>query len=249
MILSVFLCDDNSSDGTGDMLASEFPQVFVTAGNGQLYWGGGMRQAWNLAKSKGEYDFFLWLNDDTFILPNGLRQLWEDYWRISEPALVVGACALPGTKTFSYGGHGDPSPIPPSGKPQKVKYVNGNLVLIPSEIEKKVGPISAAYTHYLGDIDYAMRVRQAGYPCFSSSTYLAECDTNELPNWADPKLPLSRRWKIAHHIKGLALNEYVFFKSYHYGKWVGFKSRMDVYLKIIHPIGYVKLRNLILNKN
>lgn len=246
--LSVFVCDDNSADGSSEMLQSEFPQVQVTKGSGQLYWGGGMRKAWSLAKSSGQFDFFLWLNDDTNILPNGLLQLWEDYEKIKEPIIIVGACSIPGTTTFSYGGHGEPNPIPPAGFPQKVKFINGNLVLIPAEIEAKIGAISAAYTHYLGDYDYALRAQEAGFSCYTSSNYLAECDVNDLPSWYDSRLSISKRWKLAHHTKGLALREYVLYKSYHGGKWVGLKTRLDVYLKLIHPEAYTKFRNFILRK-
>lgn len=231
------------------MLKSEFPMISVVNGTGQLFWGGGMRKAWSLARSKGEFDFYLWLNDDTYLLPNSLVNLFEEYRKVGEKALIVGACTHPSTKEFSYGGHGEPNPIPPSGIPQKVKFINGNLVLIPKEIEQKVGSISATYTHYLGDYDYALRVQEAGFNCYTSSHYLAECETNELPNWADPKLSLAKRWNLAHHTKGLALKEYIKFKSYHSGILVAFKSWLDVYLKILNPQAYVSFRNFILKKN
>ncbi|OYX16981.1 MAG: hypothetical protein B7Z16_10735 [Algoriphagus sp. 32-45-6] len=248
MELEVFLCDDGSTDGTGQMIQTHFPQVNITRGNGQLFWGGGMRKAWKFAKESGSYDFYLWLNDDTLLFPNALIKLWEEYGKAGKNSILVGACSIPGTKEFSYGGHGDPFPIKPNGTLQPIKFMNGNLVLIPSEVEEKIGLISSAYTHYLGDYDYAARAQKAGFTCYTSSEYLAECPQNDLPDWADSNLPLARRWKIAHDIKGLALNEYIHFKSYHQGSWVAFKSRMDVYLKILNPLAYVKLRNFILKK-
>lgn len=248
--LEVFLCDDSSTDGTSQMIQYHFPQVNLTYGTGHLYWGGGMRKAWELSKTHGHFDFFLWLNDDTILYPNALLDLWEEYSRIPEkPGILLGACAIPGTEKFAYGGHNESlRPMPPNGALQKVTYMNGNLVLIPNEIEVKLGMISSNYTHYLGDFDYSMRAQEAGFSCYSSSSFLAECHLNELPYWADPTLTFWTRWKLAHSIKGLALEEYIYFKSYHWGKWIGFKSRIEVYLKLIFPHSYVEFRKFLSGK-
>ena len=249
MELQVFVCDDLSTDGTGQMLQEKFPQVKVTKGNGKLYWGGGMRTAWKMAKSVGKFDFFLWLNDDTVLYPNALSKLFDEYQSIGKPAILAGACIQPGTKLFGYGGHNAQfSPIPPVGTPQQVTYTNGNVLLIPALIESEIGMISSAYTHYLGDYDYSLRAIETGFSCYTSSEYLAECTVNEIQYWGDPNLPFLKRWQLAHAVKGLALNEYIHFKSYHQGRWIGFKSRIEVYLKLLFPTKYAHYRNLILGR-
>jgi len=250
MQLEVFLCDDNSSDGTGQMIRTHFPQVNLTFGTGNLYWGGGMRQAWQHAKAQGSFDFYLWLNDDTVLYPNALQNLWEEFAKLpTQLSILIGACAIPGTQKFAYGGH-DQSirPLPPNGTLQKITFMNGNLVLIPAEVEQILGLISSKYTHYLGDYDYSMRAQQAGFSCYTSTAYLAECGVNDLPYWADPELSFIARWRLAHSVKGLALEEYIHFKSYHWGKWIGFKSRIEVYLKLIFPHYYVEFRKFISGK-
>jgi GT2 family glycosyltransferase len=249
MELMVFVCDDLSTDGTGQLLKEKFPQVKVTTGNGKLYWGGGMRAAWKLAKSLGKYDFYMWLNDDTLLSPNALTRLFADYHNIGKPAIVVGACRQPNTDLFGFGGHDAQFlPIPPVGTPQEVTYTNGNLLLIPALMEAELGMISPAYTHYLGDYDYSLRALEAGFSCYTSSEYLAECTVDKELYWADPNLPFLKRWQLAHAVKGLALNEYIHFKSYHQGRWIGFKSRIEVYLKVLFPTQYVHYRNLLLGR-
>src|SRR5687768_10351924 len=47
--LRIFLTDDGSSDGTGDAVRREFPQVTVLQGDGQQYWVGGTMMAWEAA--------------------------------------------------------------------------------------------------------------------------------------------------------------------------------------------------------
>ena len=43
--LKVYLVDDGSTDGTGDMVKQSFPHVNMLQGDGTLYWNGGMRFA------------------------------------------------------------------------------------------------------------------------------------------------------------------------------------------------------------
>lgn len=243
MSVDVFLCDDGSTDGTGLMLREEYPQVKVCEGTGHLFWGGGMRMAWSQALATASFDYFLWLNDDTFLLPGAFQNIWKDYLNIGRPVVLTAACSIPGAKQFSYGGHGSGSPISPNGKPQEVTFINGNVVLIPSFVVDKIGIISPVYTHYLGDFDFGLRAQKAGIPCFTTSSYYAECAPNQLPYWADPKLSIKERWIWMKSVKGLALEEFIYFKTYHYGSWVGLKTRVEVYLKVLDLTAYVKTRN------
>ena len=245
MSVDVFLCDDGSTDGTGAMLREEFPQVNVCKGTGNFFWGGGMRMAWSHALATASFDYFLWLNDDTFLIPQAIQYIWKDYLDIGRPVVLTAACSIPGAKQqFSYGGHGSESPIFPNGKPQEVTFINGNVVLIPSLVVDKIGIISPVYTHYYGDFDFGLRAQKAGIPCFTTSAFYAECDQNQIPYWAGPALSIKERWKGMKSVKGLALEEYIYFKTYHYGRWVGFKSRVEVYLKVFNVKAYVKTRNL-----
>ena len=72
--IDVFLVDDGCTDGTGEAVRRRFPGVRVIAGSGSLYWCGGMRKAWEEA-AKGDYDAYLWLNDDVVLHEDSLRRL------------------------------------------------------------------------------------------------------------------------------------------------------------------------------
>ena len=76
----VFLVDDNSPDKTGEIVKSCCPDVNVIQGTGSLYWNQGMRLAWQTAASKKEYDFYLWLNDDTLVYVDALETIFSDYY-------------------------------------------------------------------------------------------------------------------------------------------------------------------------
>ncbi|WP_084421473.1 glycosyltransferase family 2 protein [Algoriphagus vanfongensis] len=245
----VFLCDDGSSDGTSQMLSSEFPQVNVVMGDGHLYWGGGMRMAWDSALQSSDFDAFLWLNDDTYLLDNALNSLFEEFEHAGRKSILTAACKGPLTGEFSYGGHLESMiPVVPNGSLQEVYFINGNLTLIPRIVVDAIGLISTKYTHFLGDFDYGVRAKKAGFKCFTTTKYLAECEANPMPDWADSKVPLKTRWKMAHDVKGRAISEYIAFKTYHHGALVGVKSWIDTYLKLIFTDKYVSLRNFLTSK-
>ncbi|MBN3582435.1 glycosyltransferase family 2 protein [Algoriphagus aestuarii] len=246
--IKVFLCDDGSVDGTGEMVQKEFPQVYLIHGTGNLYWNGGMNLAWKRALETDEYDFFFWLNDDTFLIPMAILKMMDYSEELDNKSIISAACAKPGTKEYTYGGHGDPSPVKPNGKLQKLKLINGNFVLVPQMVVKSIGTLSESYTQNLGDFDYGLRAQKAGFTCYLSKEFLGECDYNQGKDWADPKLSLKDRWSIAHSIKGLNMREFIHFKSYHEGKIVGVKSALDTYLKLLAPHQYVLIRNFLRKK-
>lgn len=79
MALDFFITDDGSADGTAEALLGRHPGIRLFKGNGALYWNGGMRLAWSKALH-GAYDFFLWLNDDTFLYPDTLQRLVDTHY-------------------------------------------------------------------------------------------------------------------------------------------------------------------------
>jgi len=61
--LVIYLVDDGSTDGTGEAVADEFPEVKILYGDGSLYWNGGMSLAWHTA-ALDYFDYYIWMNDD-----------------------------------------------------------------------------------------------------------------------------------------------------------------------------------------
>ena len=72
--LTVFLVDDASRDGTAEGVKSAFPQVRLLRGDGSLFWNGGMRMAFDAAM-RGDFDAYIWFNDDSHLDPDALSRL------------------------------------------------------------------------------------------------------------------------------------------------------------------------------
>ena len=171
----VFLVDDGSTDGTGTRVRAAYPSVQVIDGDGNLYWAKGMHKAWETAALEGDWDFYLWINDDVMLKPDAVTRLCSDYTRQTSASVLVGACEYDGKCTYSGTDEKDQR-IVPNGHPQIASgWLNGNVVLVPRLVFEKVGMISADYTHARADYDYAERMKLSGVQFCVSSGYVGLC--------------------------------------------------------------------------
>lgn len=246
--IEVFVVDDGSTDGTGESIKTNYPNVNVINGNGNLFWNKGMRLAWNTASQKIEYDFYIWLNDDTFLYEFAFVELLECYYEAlkleNQNAIIVGACQSSAeSNKFTYGGWTESGPVVPNGKLQTCLYINGNATLISKAIFAKLGNLSSDYTHSIGDSDYGFRAIKAGFNCYTTKIYIATCPSHEnLPAWCNPDLPLIKRWKSLHSPKGLNIREYNSFRRKFWGwKWINYA--LKAYIKTLNPSLYYKISN------
>ena len=246
--IEVFLVDDGSTDGTWEAVSDNFPNVNVIKGSGDLFWNQGMRLAWKTAAKRGDYDFYLWLNDDTLLDASAVEELLIcnqlAIKKSGNPAIITGACRIKeGISEFSYGGQTDSGVVIPNGEIQGCNYINGNAVLIPNEIFKKIGNLSSDYTHGMGDFDYGLRAIQNGFNCYTTRKYIAIYPLNEgVQGWSNPMLSLRKRWELFNSPKGLNIKEYLIFrkKFWKYKWWI---FALKAYARVFSPRFYSKLQN------
>lgn len=227
----VYLTDDGSSDGTAEAIKAEFPQVKILQGNGNLFWVGGMRLAFAEA-IKNSYNYYLWLNDDTFLEKDTLHKLLKIQLYLSEQncenSIVVGTTQDPITRKPTYGGAVKSKKwysnkfefLEPTQVIQQCDAMFGNCVLIPHNVVAKVGNIDAAFIHSLGDLDYALRARKNGCSIWIAPGYVGTCSKNSIRNsWADTNLPLQERLRKVLQIKGFPLKPWTTFCARHSGSF------------------------------
>lgn len=179
--LATMVVDAGSSDGTVEALDSDFPNVRVLRESHQLYWASGMRRA---AEECEEIvrDFDLWLNDDVALAPDALRRMVETASSETD-SILVGALVDSGARP-TYGGllsgrHPlQLQRIGPLNELAECTTFNGNVVLIPREISRRLGPVSKAFVHGMGDIDYGFRATRAGYRSLQVPGVVGICETN-----------------------------------------------------------------------
>ena len=76
--LNVFVADSNSPDNTQTIIEEKFPNVEIFNVGDNIFWNQGMIKAWKRS-IKINPDFFLWLNDDTVLYENSIKDILKDY--------------------------------------------------------------------------------------------------------------------------------------------------------------------------
>ncbi len=230
--ITVYLVDDGSKDGTAEAVQEQFPAVRLLRGDGSLFWNGGMRKAFAAAISTG-YDGYLWFNDDTVLAPDAIDRLLGTArtWQHEHgPAIVVGSVHDAVTGAHTYGGfvmqrHGlsmSLQPIVPDAHHSLAcDSMNGNFVLIPSEIVDVLGNLEVRFRHQIGDVDYGLRARAAGFDVVLAPGYFGCCSGNSNQGtWRDASLSFSKRWKNLMSPKGAPMGEWLLYTRRHYGwRW------------------------------
>jgi GT2 family glycosyltransferase len=225
--LRVVLTDDGSTDGTAHAARELWPGIHVLQGGGSLFWAKAMALA---ASAAGDYDYLLWLNDDVLLDPGALAQLLETYRSLSDSeagdSIVVGALRDPRTGAVTYSGMHRRSrlrpvsftTVAPAGEPVQAETMNGNLVLIPRSVVKRVGEIDADFSHGLADFDYGLRAGYLGCAIWLVPGTLGTCPRNPTEGgWTDPALPLRKRLRLMCAPKGLPPASWLRFTRRHAG--------------------------------
>ena len=224
----VNLVDDGSPDETGSRVQTQFPQVTVITGSGQLYWAKGMALAWKTAVEDGGFDAYLWLNDDVELSENAFPDVLDDFTQIGQAGVLVGSCVdEAGTVCYGCRGVGGVCRVP-TGKPERHQgNICGNFVFVPHEVYQAVGGMAECYHHAYGDFDYAMRLRKAGIPYFLGSKIAGICpDHNPDEGLYSPSL--CRRLKDLFLPKGRNLHDNFIYKFRERGLLIALASCLHV---------------------
>ena len=234
MPVDVYLVDDGSNDGTGDAIKKKFPEVNVINGDGSLFWNRGMHRAWEVAEQY-DYDFYLWLNDDTYIYDYALNMMLEASKQFAYKALIVGAsCESSDNLKTSFGADYKGLPVIPNGEVMQCDSFGGNFVLVPKIIYLKCGKLDPYYRHSLGDIDYAKTVLKNGFNIYLAPMHIGECENDsKIAGWKDFTKPFRERYKILHSPLSYSIpKEFFYFYRKHSNIFIAILHWLSIYSKL-----------------
>ena len=239
--IDIFIADSGTVDNS--LINKYFSNCFIKKINNDLYWNQGMIIAWELAiNSNKNFNFFLLLNDDTFLKPKALSSLINDHKSVDDQSnIIVGTTSY--KDKISYGGRNkiNLKPVMPNGKPQKVRYMNGNCVLIPYSVFLKVGNLNNRYSHSLGDIDYSIRATKKNVSVLIGSEIIGECKPNKTEWYSNRSF--FERVKQLNNPKGFPFNEYLYFNFKNLGLYSAIKLILSTLIILIDPILYSKIKS------
>jgi hypothetical protein len=178
----IWVVDNDSRDGTPEMVRSEFPEVELVASDTNL----GFGAATNLMIRRGRAPYVLALNPDTRITAGVLDRLHE--LMESQPSIGMAGCRLEledgtfdhaarrsfptpmGALAHFTGVGGRPKAPPwlaqyraPSVESGRVDAVNGAFMFIRRHALEDVGLFDEGYWMYMEDLDLCYRFAQAGW--------------------------------------------------------------------------------------
>jgi GT2 family glycosyltransferase len=246
--ISVFLTDDNSSDGTRDAVRKNFPQVTIFKGSGQLFWAGGMRNSWGEAL-KTDPDYYFLLNDDTLLEKDAIIKLLK-YYDIygTEPNAIAIGSTIDHNNEISYGGRllYNQNKVQNYTAYSETEYVdcdlaNANIMLVPREIVERVGILSDQYTHSIADFDYTLKAKKAGFKAVVMPGVLGSCIDDHGNNWKTGKATLKERISYLKSPKGLAYKEYMAFIKHHFPTHAP-EAFFKLWMKTLFPVIWDKFK-------
>ena len=187
----VFLTNDGCTDGTPaavqDVCVGH--ELHIINGDGNCYWAGGMRMAWNKAlKHKNDWDFYLLLNDDTFMENDCFISLLKTHkYSINtygKPGIYSGiTCDTHAKDKITYGGYvwtnyflGRDSILLPTGMPQKCDMANSNIMLVSRPVVEAIGIFHDGFIHGYADFDYSMQAIKKSFPVLVTEKICGSCD-------------------------------------------------------------------------
>lgn len=134
-----------------------------------LGFAGGNNEGIAHAFSTLEVDAVCLLNNDTIITQPFLSVLVEPAYTTTALTGPLIMRKDPPNTVWGIGGHvtrfGRPvmEPVPRSDAPYEVDFLSGCCLCIPRKIWDEVGPLSSDFFLYHEDVDYGLRVKEAGF--------------------------------------------------------------------------------------
>ncbi len=250
----VYLVDDGSTDGTADAVKEAFPQVQVIRGSGSLFWAGGMRMAWNTARSEDTFDAYLLLNDDVELVPTFLNGILEtEKVALSEKGkkgIYTSATFDEHSKKYTYGGAVilqnhfimKAKRIQPTDKPQPCDMTNANILWVDGSVVKQMGIFDTTFTHGIADYDYALSAKKYKIPVYLTPGFGGVCINDHGVTWESGKKSLKQRIQFLKSPKGLAYSEYLYYIRKHFPLYYPYSFTM-LWLKTFFPSIWDRYKN------
>lgn len=218
MKFDYYVVDDGSTDGTSDEIKSRYPFINIIRGDGNLFWNKGMYLAFSSAV-KNKYDYYIWVNDDVEFYEGIFDKMLTLLQKCDEKEIILaGSTVDRDTKMLTYGGVKvlnkykplNYTLVEPGDELKECDTMNGNCVIISSEVVDSIGIIDEKYHHSYGDYDYGLRAKKVGAKLYVYNGIVGTCSRNSLKGTInDDSLSVRQKLKLLKSPKG-----------FHYSSWI-----------------------------
>jgi GT2 family glycosyltransferase len=143
--------------------------------------------------------------------------------------IVTGAMKDPQTGQCTYGGVTKRAGLfidfvltQPGAEPLRCDTTNGNFVIVPRAVARRVGNLSGSFVHQLADFDYGLRAAALGISCWVAPGFVGTCASHAVAgSHLDATLPLRDRIRLMRRPSGPPpVSEWMIFVKRHAGwRW------------------------------
>jgi len=174
----IIIVDDGSTDGTGDWIRENYPEVIVLKGDGNLWYSGGVNEGMKYAMEELAPDFIMiWENDadpsdDYFDQLQEIIESWDGdsvicskiYYK-SRPDVILAMGGYFNSRNGKKGLNRYKEEDRPEYEANlEVDWFSGHGFIIHKTIIEKVGYLDAEnFPQYHSDADYGLRIKKAGF--------------------------------------------------------------------------------------
>jgi GT2 family glycosyltransferase len=180
-----------TNSGSNSILDQDFSvpknvQVLEERVGANSFWAQSMRNSWlNYDQDSQDFNYVLWLNDDTFLFEDAISQL-IDAQQSSFPSGVIIGSTCSEERIFSYGGLKSLNrilplhfkPALPVKEVQTCDTFNGNIVLIDASLDRKAGGFPVGYTHLRADLAFGLDCKKKSIMAYVAPGFHGECEPN-----------------------------------------------------------------------
>lgn len=171
------IVDDGSTDGTGEVVKKEFPEVIYLSTSGNLFWTATTNVGIKYALEHGA-SYVMTLNNDTLATEDFLEKMM--FWAKKESSALLGALALDavtkkpvfGGRIISWKNHSiryllSELPDDRQNGLHKVNQFPGRGLLIPKEVFNRIGLFEEVQLpHYMADLDFTHQAIKNRYKVY-----------------------------------------------------------------------------------
>lgn len=189
---TVWVVDNNSTDGTQDLVFDLFPQVNLITNNHNPGFGAANNQGMNAAAEYTPRYYFL-LNPDTLVRPGSIKAL-VDFLDSNPKAGVAGARLVYGDGRFQHSAFAFPGisqlmfdlfPMPArlyesrvngryprrfynsNNRPFQVDHPLGATMMVRRDVAEATGGFDEDFFMYCEELDWCWRIREAGWQIYT----------------------------------------------------------------------------------
>jgi GT2 family glycosyltransferase len=178
-ILKIVCVIDGSTDGTQNILKKDWRAVHMVEGDGNWWYTKCINEGLNYGSKEFSADFFLIMNDDTFVKSGYVDELITIYSQLNEKCLL-GSISITMNKPhlITFSGVIKQTSFPWSVRhilphmskwdqslrdTHKTHYLPGRSIMFHKKVFEDTGGLDETFPQYHSDIDFSLRAQSLGY--------------------------------------------------------------------------------------